>query len=127
VSPETFEQMVAALEAAEAGKTKPGRPSELSLADQVLLMLQYHYDYDTQARLGVAFGLSESAVSYLIRRVEARLLSDARFHLPARRARLVHDTPAVAVDASETPIERPKKNSTATTAASARATRSRAN
>ena len=127
VSPRVFEQMVDALALAEAHKSKPGRPSALSLADQVLVMLQYHYDYDTLARLGVEFGLSESGVSYLIRRVESRLLGDERFHLPKRSARVVHETPAVALDATETPIERPKKSSTATTAANARPTRSRAN
>lgn len=120
VSPETFEQMVDALEAAEADKTKPGRPCELSLADRVLLMLRYHYDYDTQARLGVDFGLSESTFSHLIRRVESRLLGDARYltllrrhppDWPAHNLRLLdmgyqglqHDTPRVFLPFKATP------------------------
>lgn len=129
VTPETFEQMVDALAAAEARKAKPGRPCALSLADQVRVMLEYYYAYTPQARLGVDHGLSEAAVSYLIRRVETRLLADGRFHLPHRRQRLSgEDTPpvAVAIDATETPIERPQKNSAATTAASARPTPSKA-
>ncbi len=127
VSPETFEQMVDALAAAEARKDKPGRPCRVPLADQVLVMLQYHYAYTPQVRLGVDHGLSEAAVSYLIRRVESRLLADERFHLPNRSRRLSgEDTLRVAVDATETPIERPQKNSVATTAASTKPTPSKA-
>ena len=55
------------------------------IADQVLVMLQYHYAYTPQVRLGADHGLSEAAVSYLIRRMESRLLADERFHLPKRR------------------------------------------
>lgn len=102
--------MLEALETAEGGKRKPGRPTALSLADQLLVMLLYHYDYRTQLQLGVESGLGESAVCRLIQRLENRLLDDERFHLPKRAERVQRsaaDTPAVAVDAAETPIERP--------------------
>jgi hypothetical protein len=110
VKPETFEAMLEALEAAERRKRKPGRRPNLTLADQLLVTLLYHYDYRTQLQLGVASGLGESAVCRLIQRIEARLLADERFHLPKRSERVqrrASDTPAVAVDATETPIERP--------------------
>ena len=128
VKPETFEAMLEALQTAECQKRKSGRPPKVSLADQLQLTLLYHYDYRTQLQLGVDSGLGESAVCRLIRRVEERLLADPRFHLPKRSERVQlnrSDTPAVAVDASETPIERPKKNSKRTTVASKRTTRSR--
>ncbi len=128
VKPETFEAMLDALQAAEARKRTSGRPPKLPLADPLHLTLRYHYDYRTQLQLGVDSGLGESAVCRLIQRVEERLLADARFHLPKRSERVQRSrtqTPAVAVDATETPIERPKKNSAVTTVASKRLTRSR--
>ena len=48
VEPKTFDAMVEALEAAERKKRKPGRPPRLSLPEQVLVTLRYHYDYRTQ-------------------------------------------------------------------------------
>jgi hypothetical protein len=112
VKPETFEAMMEAVRTAERQKRKSGRPSTVPLADQLQLTLLYHYDYRTQLQVGVDSGLGESAVCRLIRRVEDRWLADQRFHLPKRSERVQlsrSDTPAVAVDASETPIERPKK------------------
>ncbi len=130
VEPATFEAMLEALRAAEQRKRKPGRPPKKPLEDQLLLTLLYHYDYRTQLQLGVDSGLGESAVCRLIQRVEERLLADPRFHLPKRRERVQRrraQSPAVAVDATETPIERPKKNSAITTVARKRTTRSRRN
>ena len=112
VEPKTFDAMVEAVEAAERKKRKPGRPPRLSLHDQVLVTLQYHYDYRTQLQLGVESGLGESAMCRLIARVEDHLLADDRFHLPKRSEliqRSTDTTPVAAVDASETPTERPKK------------------
>jgi len=112
VKPETFDAMVDALATTEQRKRKPGRPPKLSLADQVLLALKYHYDYRTQLQLGVETGLGESAVCRLIQRVEERLLADEGFHPPKRRERVPYsreEVPAVTVDATEIPIERPKK------------------
>jgi len=62
--------MVEALEAVERKKRKPGRPSRLSLPDQLLVTLQYHYDYRTQLQLGVESGLGESAICRLIAHAE---------------------------------------------------------
>lgn len=64
--------MLEALQAAEHRKRKSGRPPKVSLANQLLLTLLYHYDYRTQLQLGVDSGLGESAVCRLIQRVEAR-------------------------------------------------------
>lgn len=130
VEPETFNAMLEALQAAEDKKVKSGRPPEMSLADQLLVTLLYHYDYRTQLQLGVEAGLVESAICRLIQRVENRLLADDRFHLPKRSERVqrgLAETAAVVVDATETPIERPKKNSGISTAARKRTTPSSPN
>lgn len=130
VEPQTFDAMLEALHVAEAQKQKPGRPPKIALADQLLLTLHYHYDYRTQLQLGLDSGLGESAVCRLIQRVEERLLADQRFHLPKRAERVQlrrAETPAVAVDATETPIERPQKNNAPSTAVSKKTTRSKRN
>ena len=130
VEPETFEAMLEALQTAEQRKRKSGRPPKVSLADQLRLTLLYHYDYRTQLQLGVDSGLGESAVCRLIHRVEERLLADERFHLPKRSQRVQlsrADTPAVAVDASETPIERPPKKQQEHYSGKKRITRSKPN
>ncbi|MEZ5590253.1 MAG: transposase family protein [Gammaproteobacteria bacterium] len=51
-----FDEMVEVLEAAEQTKRKPGRPSELSVADQLLLTLQYWREYRTLFHVGACFG-----------------------------------------------------------------------
>ena len=56
VEPRTFEAMLEALREAEQRKGKPGLPPKVALADQLLLMLLYHYDYRTQLQLGVDSG-----------------------------------------------------------------------
>ncbi|MEZ5448334.1 MAG: transposase family protein [Thiolinea sp.] len=48
-----FTELLAALEQAERAKLKPGRPSPLSLADQLLLTLGYWREYRTLFHLGV--------------------------------------------------------------------------
>lgn len=130
VLPGTFEAMVEALEGAEQRKRKSGRPPVMSLPDQLLVTLLYHYDYRTQLQLGVESGLGESAICRLIQRVEDRLLADERFHLPKRRERVQRsaaDHSVLATDAAETPIERPKKSSKRSTVARKKTTPSKAN
>ncbi|MEZ5590252.1 MAG: hypothetical protein R3F53_05915 [Gammaproteobacteria bacterium] len=60
-------------------------------------------------------------------KVERRLLDSGRFNLPSRHRalQLGEGLELVLLDATETPIERPKKNSTATLAARKSATASR--
>ena len=122
----TFAAMLEALQAAEAAKIKPGRPCKLSLEDQLLLMLLYWREYRTLFHLGAAMGVSEGTASRRVRWVEDVLIGAGRFALPKRTERfagLQGSLKVVAVDATETPVERPKKNSAAATAASASAIR----
>lgn len=109
---EIFNAMLETLEAAEESKLKDGCIPHLSLPDQLLVMLLYHYDHWTQLQLSVDTGLNESAISRLIRQVGKRVIADERFHLPKRSERVQRSsetTPAAVVDASEPPTEQPKK------------------
>jgi hypothetical protein len=47
VRPETFAEMVTVLEEKARQKRKPGRPSKLSIPNQLLMPLQYWREYRT--------------------------------------------------------------------------------
>jgi hypothetical protein len=94
------------------------------LEDQLLLSLQYWREYRTYFHLSVSWGVSEATVCRIVKRVEAILIQAQCLHLPGRKKLRQADAPyeVVIVDASEMPIERPKKNSGAATAARKSAT-----
>lgn len=111
VKPHTFAAMVNALQAREAQKKKPGRSADLCVEDQLLLALQYWREYRTYFHLSVSWGVSESTVSRIVRRVEDLLIKAQQFHLPGKKALRTaeHQFQVVVVDVTETPVERPKK------------------
>lgn len=116
----TFAAMVEILATADTvRRTRGGRPSKLCIEDRLLLALEYLRDYPTYLRLGQNYGVSESYAFKVHRWVEAALIKDKRFALPSRRVLLKSDVEyeVVLVDASESPIERPKKDNADTTPA----------
>lgn len=119
VYPETFAQMEAVLNEREGRKKKSGRPAALSVAGQLLMTLEFWREYRTFAHLGDDWGVHETTVHRTVERVEAALIASAQFQMPKKcvfkEAQLVYSI--VAVDASEVPCERPKKNSAAGIAA----------
>ena len=125
VKPETFSAMVEGLQKAEAGKRKSGRPSKLSLGNQVLLTLMYLRENRTYFHIGHAYGVNASTAYRIVRHVEDTLSSEKAFRLPSKRQLQASDLELsfVVVDATETAIERPKKNSVPTTAARKSVTR----
>lgn len=109
---ETFEEMVAILlEEKSKGYRKAGRKGELSIEDKLLMALEYLREYRTYFHLGRSYGLSESACYRACRWVEDTLIKSRKFSLPGKKALLKSDVDyeVILVDASETPIERPKK------------------
>ena len=126
VKPEVFEQMVGALRAAETQKKKSGRPGKLSVEDKLLLAMSYWREYRTQFHIAASYGLHESTVNRIITQVEDTLIRSGAFSLPKRRDVSETDWTVVLIDATESPVERPKKNSGATTAGRKSATRSKA-
>jgi hypothetical protein len=90
-----------------------GRPPKLSIADQVLVMLMYYREYRTFFHLGSSYGLSETQCWRVVTNIEAILIAADLFHLPGKK-KLIGDKisyEVVVVDVSESPVERPKKNS----------------
>jgi len=116
VEHQTFKQMVAVL---ESELPNFGRPPKLSRADQLLLTLMYWREYRTQFHIAQAYGISESAVCRTIQKIENALIDSGQFRLPGKKALQPSDTviEIIVVDATEQPIERPKKSNDATTAA----------
>ena len=108
----TFNGMLEAMQQYEAAKTKSGRPSALSLEEQILLSLTYWREYRTLYHISMDFGIHESSASRIIRKVEDVLVDSGKFELPKKLPCRVDDDinwRVVIVDATETPIERPKK------------------
>ena len=105
----TFEKM---LEVVQAGLREFGRPTTLNRADQLLMTLMYWREYRTEFHIGLTYGVSESTVCRTIQKVENVLIQSKQFHLPGKKALEPSETviEIVLVDATEQPIERPKKD-----------------
>ncbi len=113
VRPETFHRMVAVVadHLAET-RIKTGRPPKLSVADQVLMTLEYWREYRTFFHIAKSWGIHESSVWRTIRRVGDILTKSKAFTLPGKKQlqRSDHEIEFIVVDVAETPIERPKKS-----------------
>lgn len=118
VRPDTFAAMLDALK--ESSRWRDfGRPSKLTRPDQLLLTLMYWREYRTQFHIAQSFGISEPTVCRTIKRVEDALIQSGKFTLPGKKSltNMKAVLEVVVVDASESPVERPKKDSETTTAA----------
>ena len=117
----TFDQM---LQVVEKGLRDFGRPPSLSRADQLLMTLMYWREYRTEFHIAQSYGVSEATVCRTIRQVEDALVRSKKFRLPGKKALQPSDTvfEVILVDASEQPVERPKKARKRTTAAKRNAT-----
>jgi hypothetical protein len=116
VKREVFDLMLTALNEGKSRLRKHpsrGTPAKLSNADKLLLLLMYYREYRTQFHISVTYGISESRVCEIIKEVENILIKDNRFHLPGKKSLLKEENhfEVVLVDVTESPIERPKKNS----------------
>lgn len=110
----TFEKMREILETAEKiKKSNGGRPNKISLEDRLLMTLEYLREYRTYFHISQSYGISESACYRNIRWVENTLIKSKEFSLPGRKALKKSDCEyeIILIDAVESPIERPKKNS----------------
>lgn len=110
-------QMVEVLRPQLDRSGKRGGQCKLTVEDQLLLVLEYWREYRTQFHIATSWGLSESAVCRMIYRVERLLINSGKFRLPGKKQlyQEPHKWDVIVVDATESPIERPKKNSEAIT------------
>ncbi len=110
---ETFDQMVEVLRPALDRRGKRGGQCQLSVEDQLLLVLEYWREYRTQFHIATSWGLSESAGCRLIQKVETLLIDSRKFRLPGKKQldQNAYSWSVLVIDVTESPIERPKKNS----------------
>jgi Helix-turn-helix of DDE superfamily endonuclease len=120
VSRQTFSAMVAVLQPQLERQGKRGGQNQLSVADQLLMTLQYWREYRTQFHIGLDFGVSESTVCRTIQKVETLLVRSGQFRLPGRRPLQQNESQweVVVIDVAEVSIERPQKNRNTITLAS---------
>ena len=121
----TFDKMTEILVNAERLlKAQGGKPNKLIAEDRLLMTLEYLREYRTYFHISRSYGISESACYRNIRWVEDVLIKDGIFSLPGRKALLKSNTEyeVILIDATETAIERPKKNKSVTTLAKKRDT-----
>lgn len=110
----TFLKMVAIVKQAENNKkSRGGKPSHLCVEDRVLMTLEYLREYRTYFHLGLSFGISESTCYRNCRWIEDTLIKSKVFSLPGKKMLLKKETgpEVILIDATESPIERPKKKS----------------
>ncbi len=109
----TFSKMVDILRQADGlKKSKGGRKNKLNLEEQLLMVLEYLREYRTYFHIGQNYGISESSAYKAVKWVEDTLVKHPNFALPGRKALMKSDMnyEVVLIDATESPIERPKKN-----------------
>ncbi len=107
ISWSTFDLMVEELQKHIPAK---GRPSKLSIEDQILLCLSYWREYRTLFHVATSYGVSEPTASRIVRHVEDCLIKSNLFNLPKHLPEGQGiDWNVVIVDATEIPIQRPKK------------------
>lgn len=115
VTKDLFKEMVLIIEEDAFQRRLRGgrRDQRYSTADRLLMMLEYWREYRTYFHISKSRGLSESRTWTIIRQCEEALLSSGKFRLPGKKALLQSDVEyeVVLVDATESPVERPKKNS----------------
>ncbi|MDX1904192.1 MAG: transposase family protein, partial [Thermonemataceae bacterium] len=95
-----------------------GRPSKLSAEDKVLMMLEYNREYRTAAaaayfHIGKSDGLAEGNAYKCIKQVEELLIKSGKFNLPKRTSLIGEkvEYEVLLIDATESKVLRPQKNS----------------
>jgi hypothetical protein len=114
VTKKVYKLMVKVIEGYEVQKAA-GRKSKLSPEDKVLMTLQYLREYPSLLRLSIDWGIHESTAQRIVTKTEELLLKSKDFHLPGRKALRETQWDIVIIDVAEMTMERPKKNSAATT------------
>lgn len=89
-----------------------GPKHKCEIEDQLLMALMYWREYRTMFHIATDYGVSESCVSRTIQRTEDILKKSKKFALPKKPKlagkKITYEV--ILIDATESPIERPKKN-----------------
>jgi hypothetical protein len=114
VKPATFRQMLSILhkEYNEMHKSG-GKPPKLKPEDKLYVTLKYLREYRTMDSIAAEYGVCKGTVCLAIKWVEDTLVKDGTFSLPGKRVlkRKTATIEYIVVDVTESPINRPKKDS----------------
>ncbi len=117
VKRKTFQKMLEILGGKEVEKNKLGaRPNKMSLEERLLMWLEYMREYGTYFHIATKHKISESTCFRNCVWIENILIKSKEFKLPNKKEFINNlDIEVVVVDASESPIQRPKKSKENTT------------
>jgi len=87
---------------------RPGRDYKLAISDMLLMVLLYYRSYITQAFIGYLFGIDVSRVCRIIKQLEPLVASVMAIQKTKHLSK--EEVETLLIDATEQPIERPKKN-----------------
>lgn len=120
VSRATFVEMVEIVRPHLERRGQRGGQAKLSAEEQLLVALEYWREYRSQFHIGVSWGIHETTVSRIVRKVEDLLVKCGKFRLPSQRQlyQAGWEWKVMMVDVGEIEIERPKKNRNAITVVS---------
>jgi len=113
VKPATFQDMLKVLcDAEQKIRKRGGTKHHIRLEDRLLITLEYWREYRTYFHIANSYRISEATAFRYIRWIENTLIKSGEFSLPGRKELLKNDMEfeVIMIDATETPIERPKKN-----------------
>lgn len=110
----TFGKMVEVLKPQLTRTGKKGGQPKLSVEDHLLIALEYWREYRTYFHISKSWGIHESTVCRIVRKVENILIKSGAFRLPGKRElhQQAYEWKVLVVDVTETPVERPKKTET---------------
>jgi hypothetical protein len=77
VSSYIFDLMLITIYQALMARPRPGAPPKLCLADQLLVLLQYWREYRSYFHIAQDWGIHETTVSRIVRRLEMILIKSA--------------------------------------------------
>lgn len=111
---DTFSQMVEVLRPDLERQGQRGGQNKLSTEDQLLVALEYWREYRSQFHIGSSWGLHETTVGRIIRKIEDILVKCGKFRLPSKRQMYQPgwEWKVMVIDVGEMEIERPKKTAT---------------
>lgn len=113
----TFNETIKILTEAEYKKRRLGGPqNKMILEDRLLMTLEYLREYRTYFHISQSYNISESACYRIIKWTEDSLIKSKVFSLPGRKELLKSENEfeIILIDATESPIQRPKKNKNST-------------
>jgi len=112
VTRKTFKKMVEKVQPHLERQGRRGGQNKLTAEDQLLVTLEYWREYRSQFHIAASWGLHETTVGRIIKKVENVLAKSGTFSLPSQRSLYQpgEERTVMIVDVGEIEIERPKKN-----------------